>query len=404
MENPKICLNMIVKDEADIIAGTLENICEAIKISYWVICDTGSSDNTRELITNFFKGKNIPGELHDTPWKDFGYNRTKALELAKGKSDFVLIFDADDRIYGKVNIANLKFGSGYHLNFGTGISWKRLCLIDNNLDWYYSGVMHEIIGCHQEFATRHLEGDYHVKTNVVVSARNKQGQDKFLHDAEKLVEAYNKGGVLKQRYCFYAGECYRFSSKSNWDKSIEWYTKCANDTKTWEQERYWSCYQIGNMYKDMGDNEKAKCWWLRSYEYDTSRKEAIYELIKLCRERNEFKQADLFYSMLTEIREEDKPHKLFIINHIYDHSLYSEMFIIYNYVQKFDKQMEVLLKLFVGKHALPVYINMTNHNLQFYLNNIKSDNYEFCVKFLKYCKTFNIQHQIKEKILKIFNL
>ena len=80
------------------------------------------------------------------------------------------------------------------------------------------------------------------------------------------------------------------------------------------------------------------------------------------------------------------------------------MFIIYNYVQKFDKQMEVLLKLFEGKHALPVYINMTNHNLQFYLNNIKSDNYEFCVKFLKYCKTFNIQHQIKEKILKIFNL
>ena len=70
MENPKICLNMIVKDEADIIAGTLENICEAIKLSYWVICDTGSSDNTRELITNFFKEKNIPGELHDTPWKD----------------------------------------------------------------------------------------------------------------------------------------------------------------------------------------------------------------------------------------------------------------------------------------------------------------------------------------------
>ena len=57
MENPTICLNMIVKDEADIIINTLSNIVEKIKIDYWVICDTGSTDNTIELIKNFLMKK-----------------------------------------------------------------------------------------------------------------------------------------------------------------------------------------------------------------------------------------------------------------------------------------------------------------------------------------------------------
>ena len=192
MKDPTICLNMIVKDEADIIIGTLENLKEKINFSYWVICDTGSSDNTADLIKNFFKDKNIDGELHHIPWQDFAYNRTEALKLAKGKTDFVLIFDADDRIEGTINLSNLEKGSGYHLQFGTGVSWKRLCLVDNHLNWFYSGVMREIIGCKDPKVERALPGDYYVNTNVVVSARNKKGQGKFLEDAKILAKAWEK--------------------------------------------------------------------------------------------------------------------------------------------------------------------------------------------------------------------
>jgi len=42
-----ICLNMIVKNEAHIIGKTLKNICENVPITYWVISDTGSTDNTK---------------------------------------------------------------------------------------------------------------------------------------------------------------------------------------------------------------------------------------------------------------------------------------------------------------------------------------------------------------------
>ena len=57
--NTTICLNMIVKNESHIIEKTLQNICENIPITYWVICDTGSTDNTKEIIQNFFNSKNI---------------------------------------------------------------------------------------------------------------------------------------------------------------------------------------------------------------------------------------------------------------------------------------------------------------------------------------------------------
>ena len=75
-----ICLNMIVKNEAHIIEQTLENILNYIPISYWVISDTGSTDATKEIIQGFFDKRKIKGELVQHEWKDFAYNRTKALE------------------------------------------------------------------------------------------------------------------------------------------------------------------------------------------------------------------------------------------------------------------------------------------------------------------------------------
>ena len=62
-------------------------------IQTWVICDTGSSDRTRELIVDALDG--IPGELHQCDWVNFGHNRTELMERAYGKADYLLLIDAD---------------------------------------------------------------------------------------------------------------------------------------------------------------------------------------------------------------------------------------------------------------------------------------------------------------------
>ena len=89
-----ICLNMIVKDEARIIRRCLDTVMQLI--GYWVIVDTGSTDGTQDIIREHLK--DIPGELHERHWKDFGHNRTEALELAKGKAVYTLVIDADEML------------------------------------------------------------------------------------------------------------------------------------------------------------------------------------------------------------------------------------------------------------------------------------------------------------------
>ena len=46
---PKVCLNMIVKNESRIILRLLESVAPVIDA--YCICDTGSTDNTVELLS-----------------------------------------------------------------------------------------------------------------------------------------------------------------------------------------------------------------------------------------------------------------------------------------------------------------------------------------------------------------
>ena len=132
-----ICLNMIVKNEAHIIKETFDNILKYIPLSYWVISDTGSTDGTQQVIKDYFKSKNIDGELFEDEWRDFGYNRTLALQHANKKTDYLFIFDADDSIHGNFKLPeyhlfnkemyNLKFG-------GDSVAYVRPLLINNQLE------------------------------------------------------------------------------------------------------------------------------------------------------------------------------------------------------------------------------------------------------------------------------
>ena len=63
------------------------------------------------------------------------------------------------------------------------------------------------------------------------------------------------------------------------EKSIEWYKKTLT-LYGWAQEKYWSCLQIGNLYKSLNEPEKAFYYYTISYHYDDSRQECFYEVIR----------------------------------------------------------------------------------------------------------------------------
>ena len=56
-----LCLNMIVKNESKIITRFLDSVIGLI--DSFCIVDTGSSDNTIEIIMKYFQDKSIEGKL-----------------------------------------------------------------------------------------------------------------------------------------------------------------------------------------------------------------------------------------------------------------------------------------------------------------------------------------------------
>ena len=92
---PKLCLNMIVKNESKIITRLFNSVVDII--DSYCICDTGSTDNTVKMIEEYFKKNGKPGKVISEPFKDFGHNRSHSLLACQGEpmADYILLMDAD---------------------------------------------------------------------------------------------------------------------------------------------------------------------------------------------------------------------------------------------------------------------------------------------------------------------
>ena len=72
---PALGLVMILKNEAGTIARTIESIRP--HIDFWTVVDTGSSDETRDIVAAELAG--VPGQLLERPFEDFAVTRNWAL-------------------------------------------------------------------------------------------------------------------------------------------------------------------------------------------------------------------------------------------------------------------------------------------------------------------------------------
>ena len=405
-----ICLNMIVKNESHIILKTLINLTNKINFSYWVIGDNGSTDDTKKFIQSFFDKKKIPGELYEDKWVDFGYNRTKALERAYNKSDYVLIFDADDELCGDINIPydNLTY-DGYQFNVISGVKYMRLSLVNNRKKWKYTGVLHEYI----ESATKDpvsitsLQGDYYIQSNRL-GARSKN-PTKYLDDAIILENAFNKAvsekDNLMNRYVFYCANSY--SSANEIDKAIIWYEKTL-EYHGWIQERYMSCLNLYELYCKKNDVKTGLYYLVKSYSYDKNRVEAIYELVKYyC--INGMNDVAYHYYMLNEnyyekYKKKDFANdKLFLRTSDYTFFLPYYMIIVCERIKKYDVGIKMFEIIFDLKYidAGEWWINNLIFNLQFFTNHINVNNRK---DFFTKCKTYFTLVESKKYNLKNIGL
>jgi glycosyltransferase involved in cell wall biosynthesis len=157
--HPTVCLNMIVRNEAHIVREVLTDV--APLIDRWVVVDTGSTDGTQDVITDFFDARGIAGALYERPWRDFGANRTEALALCAGEADYAWVIDADDRVVGELDLAHLEADS-YLLRYGDEFTYWRKQIFRTTLRWRYEGRVHEYPVCLDAATERRLDGRYHL--------------------------------------------------------------------------------------------------------------------------------------------------------------------------------------------------------------------------------------------------
>lgn len=247
---PRLGLCAIVANESKIIRRMLNSVKDIIDT--WVIVDTGSTDDTMEIIQEELK--DIPGFLLQQKWQDFGTNRSAALAAAEGKMEWILMMDADDFLTGVTSKPTFLDAvsteiAGYSMPLQNGITfYSRVCLYRASSKWIYKNRVHEWPFCtsNPSFSAPNFP-----LAEWLVQARSEgfrsTDPSRWLKDA-KLCVADLEDDLGNERACFYAARS--FSCAGERELAIAYFQKRLKYSTGFYSERYWCWIGLLENYED----------------------------------------------------------------------------------------------------------------------------------------------------------
>ena len=356
-----ICLNMIVKNESKIITRLLESVLPIIDT--YLICDTGSTDNTSNIIKTFFDKHNITGEIINEPFKNFGYNRTFAIKAAYGKASYALLLDADMifKIEPTFNKQVLNKDAYMIIQKGGGLNYYNTRLIRLDISAKCVGPTHEYYDLPHGHQNEKLDSIWIDDIGDGGSKANKFERDiKLLKDG--IEEEPNNG-----RYYFYLANSYFNSGRH--DESILYYKKRI-ELGGWVEEIFYSHLNLGHAYMKTGQDGEAIFTWLNGYNHHQTRSETIYEICKYYREKGKNKLAMMFCKLGMNIPY-PKNDTLFIHKDVYDTGFDYELSIL-GYYNNYQDTHKVFTRLMNKSNQS--YNNLLS-NYKFYVPKLSDDKY-----------------------------
>lgn len=247
----KLVLAMIVKNESKIITRLLDSIGSVL--DFVCITDTGSEDNTVELIENWGRDHNLPTTVCHDQWQDFKYNRTKCIKNAQEtypEADYILLSDADFIWHVKDHFdKHLLFKDRYDIyQFSDLLKYTNTRMINARLEWEYRLRTHEYITVKGD--TSHTRGEL---KGLEIEDREDGGckDDKFERDERLLkldLEDPDVDEDDKTRARFYLART--LTDMKRYSEAIVAYRDRIKDGG-FVQEVYYSKYQIGVCYEQL---------------------------------------------------------------------------------------------------------------------------------------------------------
>jgi glycosyltransferase involved in cell wall biosynthesis len=389
--NPKIILVSIIRNESVIIRRCLNSVKHLV--SAYCICDTGSTDNTIDILREYHDeiAQTHPVHIAQHEWRNFGYNRSLSFTECQNwihnevgwdltdcwavfiDADMILCIEKMDVLRNllanskKSNIPEIPYFQLQQRNRDL-IYWNTriVCLAQN---WECLGVTHEYWTCSNAPNVIKIASDI-----LWINDQNDGGckADKYERDARLLEEGIinpETPEILQTRYYFYLAQTYMAINQYskaiiNYDKRIE--------KGAWIEEVWYCHYQKYKITRDHTD-----LW--KSVELIPNRIESIYYHLKNKRMRGEkYTQEDyglgaIGYSALCKRIENGKkinnknPVYLFMEYDVYDWSFLDEFSIAAYYTDHKEEGKEAIEQIL----TLPINIknNILPKNMKRIMNN-----------------------------------
>lgn len=256
-----ICLHGIVCNEATVIQRMLNSV-RSFVTEYYIV-DTGSSDNTTDIISS----DKLHGTISHNGFTDFSTTRNHALGevLQKTVCAWIMLMDADMIFHGHLSTLVGDVVKMTHVR--NGLRYLRITFIRTHSQYKYEGKTHEIL---------------HYPDNTIVSVIPEtqawiedggdggNNADKLSRDARLLSTA------TTPREVFYLAETQRYMG--NPLIAIQAYKRRITLGGSHKEELFYSCYQIGRLCLSQQRAAEARHWMDRSLSYNPKRAEPHYHL------------------------------------------------------------------------------------------------------------------------------
>jgi len=333
----KLVLTQIVKNEAHVI----ERMLNSIKTIADGICivDTGSTDNTIEIINTWGKNNNIETYVFEKAFDNFENCRNESFKKAReiflvkndGHTYYNFWLDADETIEILPSFNKEKIDKDLYM-FNTFIGQMKytrneLCRMDKPFRFY--GPVHEYIVCDDKNITSGLMEGINVRVKMDGGSWQSNIPAKYLSHAHVL-EKYINENRQDPRWIFYTAQSYHDSAcfpdnkeenEERLRRSMKYYKERISRADGYPEETFYSQFRVGTIMRALEEpwhltmNEL-----LKAYSADPLRAEPIKAIIDYYLSVGEWNNAYIF-SKFAKVNFHDKnpyPTRLLFV----DESLY----------------------------------------------------------------------------------
>lgn len=344
MPHPRICLNMIVKDESAVIERCLQSVRRFVDA--WVIVDTGSSDDTMARIEAAMAG--IPGMLHQRPWRNFGHNRSEAAQLAYASgADYLLFMDADDTFMPPPGFAwPVLDADNYALMLELGdLRYTRNVLVSTRLQWRWEGVLHEYPVSTPPAGAAPLLEDAYIRSSCEGARSN--DPLKYRKDADVLQAALQREPD-NPRYAFYLAQSLRDAGDA--PAALRAYRQRVA-MGGWYEENWRAALEAARLEERLGSPLAVlQDSYLAAFELRVQRAEPLVDLARIMRTQGRFALAYLYAGQACKLPMPDD--RLFVEQASYQWMRWDELSIAAYYVGEYQESLQLCEQL-LANPALP---------------------------------------------------